>query len=145
MFARAHSQTPVCILSLNCHKCITEFVTTICYIDDARSDPYVVLWMSGSLVWFIDCITINDRMWSMLPVNTNNQSITGLQSSLERELISKYLVDQGFFLEDLETMSEEDAKNLMSEACRFASLKLAEMESRAHFRQKLTDACQSLK
>lgn len=81
----------------------------------------------------------------MFPEYINNRPTTGLRSSLERELISKYLLERGYLLEDLETMPEEDAKNLMSDACKYASLKLAEMESRAHFRQKLTEVCQSLK
>ena len=81
----------------------------------------------------------------MFPENMNNRPTTGLRSSLERELISKYLLEKGYLLEDLETIPAEDAKNLMIDACKFASLKLAELESRAHFRQKLTEVCQSLK
>jgi len=68
----------------------------------------------------------------------------GLQSELERALIGEYLLGKGFFLEDLKTMSKADAKNLMAGACRFASLKLAEMESRSQFRRKLAEANQSL-
>jgi len=69
---------------------------------------------------------------------------TGSQSGLERAFIREYLLDKGFFLEDLKTMSKAEAKNLMAGASRFASLKLAEMESRSQFRRKLAEANQSL-
>ena len=69
---------------------------------------------------------------------------TGSQSGLERAFIREYLLDKGFYLEDLETMSKAEAKNLMAGASRFASLKLAEMESRSQFRRKLAEANQSL-
>ena len=68
----------------------------------------------------------------------------GSQSGLERAFIREYLLDKGFYLEDLETMSKAEAKNLMAGASRFASLKLAEMESRSQFRRKLAEANQSL-
>ena len=69
---------------------------------------------------------------------------TGSQSGLERAFIREYLLDKGFYLEDLETMSKAEAKNLMAGASRFACLKLAEMESRSQFRRKLAEANQSL-
>jgi len=72
----------------------------------------------------------------------DNNFKTGLQSALEKEFIREYILDKGFLLEDLETMSEEQAKYLMVGACRFASLKLAEMEARAKFRQKMHDIYQ---
>ena len=79
----------------------------------------------------------------MSGLQIDNNVETGLQSTLERAYIKEYLHDKGFSLEDLETLPEEQAKNLMAEACRFASLKLAEMEARAKFRRKLTDIHQS--
>ncbi len=79
---------------------------------------------------------------SKLQINDNVE--TGMQSGLERAFIGEYLLGKGFFLEDLKTMSKAEAKNLMSGACRFASLKLAEMESRSQFRRKLAEANQSL-
>ena len=68
---------------------------------------------------------------------------TGLHSVLERKFIREYLLGRGFYLEDVEAMPAEDAKKLMTEACRYASLKLAEMESKAKFRQKLTEVYQA--
>jgi hypothetical protein len=59
------------------------------------------------------------------------------QSSLERHLIEEYLRDKGYQLADLKSLPKKEAKRLMEEACRNASLKLAEVESRAHFRSEI--------
>ena len=61
----------------------------------------------------------------------------GPQATLERHFIEAYLLSRGFRLVDLETLPEETAKKLMREACTFASLKLAEVESRARFQEKI--------
>jgi hypothetical protein len=80
----------------------------------------------------------------MSKLQINDYVETGRQSGLEKALIGEYLLGKGFYLEDLKTMSKTDAKNLMDGACRFSSLKLAEMESRSQFRRKLAEANQSL-
>jgi hypothetical protein len=59
------------------------------------------------------------------------------QSALERELIGQYLRDKGYRREDLRKLPREEAKRLMKEACRYASLKLAEIEAKAGFRRKI--------
>jgi len=59
------------------------------------------------------------------------------QSDLERQLISDYLEEKGFSRADLRNLPKDQARALMVEACRYASLKLAEVESRAQFRQKI--------
>ena len=61
----------------------------------------------------------------------------GPQSVLERRFIKEYLHDKGYRLEELKKLPEEEAKQLMSEACKYASLKLAEVESRAQFREEI--------
>jgi hypothetical protein len=61
----------------------------------------------------------------------------GPQSSLERHLIEEYLDSKGYHLADLRSLPKQEAKRLMEEACRYASLKLAEVESRAHFRSQI--------
>lgn len=61
----------------------------------------------------------------------------GPQSILERRFIEEYLRDKGYRLEELKKLPEEEAKQLMSEACKYASLKLAEVESRAQFRERI--------
>lgn len=62
------------------------------------------------------------------------------QTYLERKLIAEYLADRGFELGKLEKLPEAQAKQLMKEACRYADLKLAEIESRSKFRKKIQGA-----
>ena len=59
----------------------------------------------------------------------------GSQSTLERSFIKDYLHDKGYQLEDLKRLPLKEAKQLMREACKYASLKLAEVESKAQFRK----------
>lgn len=59
----------------------------------------------------------------------------GPQSALERNLIRAYLSEKGYRLEEVYTLPEERARNLMIEACRYAACKLAEIESKNKFRQ----------
>jgi len=61
----------------------------------------------------------------------------GPQSALERKLVEEYLQSQGYRIEDLHKLPEEKVKELMTEACRFASLKLAELEAKSHFREHI--------
>jgi hypothetical protein len=62
------------------------------------------------------------------------------QAALERIYILEYLRGKGYCLRDLEELSREVARRLMTEACFFASLKLAEVESRAQFLRKIDTA-----
>jgi hypothetical protein len=52
---------------------------------------------------------------------------------LEQALIAEYLRDQGYDPERLHDLPAEVARQLMKEASLYASAKLAEVESRAHF------------
>ena len=61
----------------------------------------------------------------------------GLQTTLERKYIREYLSGKGYQLKDLEELPREESKRIMREACAYASLKLAEVESRAKFKQKI--------
>ncbi|UCH60004.1 MAG: hypothetical protein JSV61_00610 [Anaerolineales bacterium] len=61
----------------------------------------------------------------------------GPQSALEKRLIAEYLSMKGYSTEDLVLMPEEQAKDLMQEACSYASLKLAEVESKTKFRKEI--------
>jgi hypothetical protein len=97
----------------------------------------VVLRISDSTAGYFEHKTIKDWRWLMSALHLNGNDETGRQSVLERAFIREYLLNKGFYLVDLETMSEEDSKLLMIKACRNASLKLAELESRAKFRQQL--------
>jgi hypothetical protein len=61
----------------------------------------------------------------------------GPQSALEQKLIEEYLSEKGYHLSDLQALPEREARRLMREACRYASLKLAEVESRAQLRKEI--------
>lgn len=61
----------------------------------------------------------------------------GPQSALEKRLIEQYLKELGYTLADLRGMPDEQAQELMQEACRYASLKLAEVESKSKFRKDI--------
>jgi hypothetical protein len=61
----------------------------------------------------------------------------GPQSTLETKYVTEYLKQKGFALEDLKALPGDEAHQLMKEACQYASLKLAEVESRARFRDKI--------
>ncbi|WKZ36847.1 MAG: hypothetical protein QY332_02755 [Anaerolineales bacterium] len=63
---------------------------------------------------------------------------------LEKALIEEYLHDKGYSLEDLKKLPEALAEKLMKEASQYASLKLEEVESRAHFVKELKDGGASL-
>jgi hypothetical protein len=61
----------------------------------------------------------------------------GPQSMLERILISDYLLAKGYLMSELDQLPEPEAKKLMNEACLYATLKMAEIEARAKFQQKI--------
>jgi len=61
----------------------------------------------------------------------------GPQSALERRFIKEYLHEKGYQLEDLKKLPSEQSKQLLIKACRYASLKLAEVESRAQFKKDI--------
>jgi hypothetical protein len=58
-------------------------------------------------------------------------------SELEWQLITDYLKEKGYSRNDLQNLSEDEAHNLRVEACRYASLKLAEIEARSRFLHKI--------
>ena len=59
------------------------------------------------------------------------------QSPLEKQLVEDYLKSKGYSREELHHIPEEIAKELMREACTYASLKLAELESKSRFREEI--------
>lgn len=61
----------------------------------------------------------------------------GPETALERNLIIEFLRTRNYCLEDLEALPEEEAKKLMEEASRYASLKLSEIESKNRFRREI--------
>ncbi len=59
------------------------------------------------------------------------------QSPLEQQLINDYLHSKGYTRQDLLTLPIEQVRQLMTEACTYASLRLAEIEARSQFRRKI--------
>ncbi len=62
----------------------------------------------------------------------------GPESALERMLIESYLKDKGIAsIKELSKLPKDEAKKLMMEACKYASLKLAEVESTDRFQKDI--------
>ena len=70
---------------------------------------------------------------------TTNSLKEGPQAAMEKTLIEQYLQTKGYSFKDLCNLPEEEARALMIEACKYASLKLAQVESTAHFREKIRE------
>jgi hypothetical protein len=61
----------------------------------------------------------------------------GPQSALEKKFVEEYLQSKGYSREALHKLPQEQAKQLMKEACMYASLKLAEVQARSQFRDEI--------
>jgi hypothetical protein len=64
----------------------------------------------------------------------------GSQAAMERALIEAYLKGRGYSLKMLQKLPPEEVKILMTEACEYAALRLAQVESTARFRDKIHGA-----
>ena len=73
----------------------------------------------------------------MSRVDISSNLFVGPQSKLERELIKKFLESKNLSPSDLASLPVDEAQKVMRQACAYASLKLAEVESKAQFRQKI--------
>jgi hypothetical protein len=60
-----------------------------------------------------------------------------IHSTLERQFINDYLSSQGYRAEDLHLLPNGQRRALLAAASRYASLKLAEIESRSRFIDKI--------
>jgi hypothetical protein len=58
-------------------------------------------------------------------------------SALEKRLLQEYLNSQGHSLATLKELPEEERRALMIEACKYASAKMAQVESKVSFRDKI--------
>jgi hypothetical protein len=58
-------------------------------------------------------------------------------AELERQLIGAYLARSGHDFHELVTRDDDEARQLLTEASRYASMKLSEVESRSHYLRKL--------
>jgi len=73
----------------------------------------------------------------MSPLASADANSMRLHSSLEWKYLQDYLAERGFQLEIIRMLPLDQAKRIMIDACTHVSLKLAEMESRARFIEKL--------
>lgn len=63
------------------------------------------------------------------PIDLSRLLVGSPHSVLKRTLIAEYLLCKGYLTSDLDELPPQLAKSLMKEACRFAALRLAEIES----------------
>lgn len=71
------------------------------------------------------------------PVFYSQENLLNPQHDLECKLIAEYLSEKGYRLADLKNLTEQQAGKLMKEASTYATMKLAEIEARSKFRQKI--------
>ena len=73
-------------------------------------------------------------MMEKYPIPFQGKSI---HSALEKQLIQSYLLEKGYQGKDIKKMPAHKARELLAAASRYASLKLAEIESRSKFVKKI--------
>lgn len=61
----------------------------------------------------------------------------GPQTALEKRYINEFLESRGYHWDHLHELPEKQVKELMQSACRYASLKLAEVEARRQFKDEI--------
>jgi hypothetical protein len=75
---------------------------------------------------------MNDR-----PMDLDECMSEGPQSALEKKFVEDYLQSKGYSREDIHKLPEDVVKQLMREACMYASLKLAELQAKSQFRDEI--------
>lgn len=76
-------------------------------------------------------------MSELSEVEFSKKVLEGPESWMEKMLLEEYLRGKGYQLKDLHTLPKEQASQLMTEASQYASLRMAQVESSAHFREKI--------
>lgn len=74
----------------------------------------------------------------------NVESVEDHRALLEKSLIEEYLREKGYSHDDLKKLPADLVEKLMKEASQYASLKMEEVEARAHFVKELHDDASSL-
>jgi len=74
----------------------------------------------------------------------NSEPVEDPNALLEKALIEEYLKEKGYSHEDLKKLPVDVVEKLMKEASQYASLKMEEVEARAHFIKELHDDASSL-
>jgi hypothetical protein len=78
-------------------------------------------------------------------IEENAKSVENPKASLEMMYIDEYLQEKGYSRKELDTLPEQEATRLMIDAYQYASLKLAELESRARLRTMIKNASDNWK
>lgn len=76
---------------------------------------------------------------SPMEVDMDNQQMEDPNAVLEKALMEEYLHERGYSLEKLKELPKEMVEQLMKEATRYASLKMEEIQARAHFVDEIHD------
>ena len=74
----------------------------------------------------------------------NTEPIEDRSALLENSLIEEYLKENGYSHEDLKKLPAELVEKLMKDASQYASLKMEEVQARAHFVKELHDDASAL-
>ena len=74
----------------------------------------------------------------------NTELIEDRSALLENALIEEYLKEKGYSHEGLKKLPAELVEKLMKEASQYASLKMEEVQARAHFVKELHDDASAL-
>lgn len=74
----------------------------------------------------------------------DTEPIEDPNAMMEKALIEEFLKQKGYTHEDLKKLPAELVEKLMREASQYASLKMEEVEARAHFVKELHDNASSL-
>ena len=74
----------------------------------------------------------------------NAEPMEDPNAMLENALIAEYLKEKGYSHEDLKELPAELVEKLMKEASQYASLKMEEVQARAHFVKELHDDASAL-
>ncbi|HMZ07520.1 MAG TPA: hypothetical protein PK078_07865 [Anaerolineales bacterium] len=74
----------------------------------------------------------------------DTETIEDPKAMLEKALIEEFLKQKGYTHDDLKKLPADLVEKLMKEASQYASLKMEEVESRAHLVKELHDDAASL-
>ena len=76
-------------------------------------------------------------------IEENTRSVKNPKVDLEMMYMDEYLHEKGYSIKELDTLPAEQATRLRTEASQYASLKLAQLESRARLRAEIKNVSDS--
>ena len=90
------------------------------------------------------CLILEKENDMNTKLTENTEPIEDRGALLENSLIEEYLKQKGYSHEDLKKLPAELVEKLMKEASQYASLKMEEVQARAHFVKELHDDASAL-